>query len=247
MKNNRETFLYLKSLKESGVKEVLVERKSAAKAKPAALPVKPALSDAAALKSEPVTAETQAALKALREEALKCMRCQELSSTRQNVVFGAGSENCKLMFVGEAPGRDEDKQGLPFVGDAGKLLTQIIEAMGLKRDQVYIANTLKCRPPKNRPPEPDEVANCRPFLEKQIELINPAMICALGKHASQALLKTDIPISKLRGEFRDYPGPTSGGVRIPVMCTYHPAYLLRNPAEKRTVWEDMKKIMKALA
>src|SRR3989338_2032622 len=140
MKNNRETFLYLKSLKESGVKEVLVERKSAAKPKPAALPVKPALSDAAALKSEPVTAETQAALKTLREEALKCMRCQELSSTRQNVVFGAGSENCKLMFVGEAPGRDEDKQGLPFVGDAGKLLTQIIEAMGLTREQVYIAN-----------------------------------------------------------------------------------------------------------
>ncbi len=179
---------------------------------------------------------------ALQEKALKCPRCPELVKTRQNVVFGAGNVKAQLMFVGEAPGHDEDVQGLPFVGAAGQLLTKIIQSIGFERDQVYIANVLKCRPPQNRPPKPDEITHCKPYLERQIELIKPRILCALGTFAAQTLLKTDTPISKLRGDFRDYPGNS----QVKVLCTYHPAYLLRNPAEKRKVWEDMKKIKREL-
>ena len=143
------------------------------------------------------------------------------------------------MFIGEAPGADEDEQGKPFVGRAGQLLTKIIEAMGLKREDVYIANMLKCRPPENRPPQPDEMAACHSFLQRQIEMIKPQVICTLGKHASQGVLKTETPITKLRGRFQDFHG-------IKLMPTYHPAYLLRNPAEKKTVWEDMQQIMAVL-
>lgn len=139
------------------------------------------------------------------------------------------------MFVGEAPGYDEDQQGLPFVGAAGQLLTKIIESIGLTREQVFIANTLKCRPPGNRQPQPQEIENCWPFLEKQIQLIKPEILCALGNFAAQTLLKSSSTISKLRGKFHDYNG-------IKMMCTFHPAYLLRNPEEKRKVWEDMKMI-----
>ncbi len=143
------------------------------------------------------------------------------------------------MFIGEAPGFDEDQQGLPFVGAAGQLLTKIIEAMKLKREDVYIANCLKCRPPGNRNPEPAEIASCSPILARQIEIIAPEIICALGKFAAQTLLESEEPISRLRGKFHDFRG-------IKLMPTFHPAYLLRNPGDKKIVWEDMQKIMREL-
>jgi DNA polymerase len=156
------------------------------------------------------------------------------------VVFGVGNPNADLMFVGEAPGADEDVQGEPFVGRAGQLLTKIIEAIDLTRADVYIANVIKCRPPGNRNPEPDEVAQCEPFLFRQIDVIRPKVIVALGKFATQCLLKTDVPITRIRGRefaYRD-------AVLIP---TYHPAYLLRNPSSKREVWEDMKRVRAILS
>lgn len=178
-------------------------------------------------------------LETLQKEAAKCMRCS-LHKTRNNLVFGAGNPKAELMFVGEAPGADEDLQGLPFVGRAGQLLTKIIEAMGLKRSDVYIANILKCRPPNNRIPLPTEILECEDIIKRQVELIKPKVICTLGKFASQTLLRTETPISALRGKFQDYNG-------IKVMPTFHPAYLLRNPNDKKLVWQDMKKIMKELA
>ncbi len=171
-------------------------------------------------------------LGALEKELAGCPRCK-LSKTRTNIVFGQGSPKAELMFVGEAPGRDEDEQGLAFVGRAGQLLTRIIEAMGLKRENVFIANVLKCRPPNNRNPEPDEVAACRPFLNEQIRLIGPKVIVTLGTFAAQAILETDEPIGRLRGRWR-----TARGVRV--MPTFHPAFLLRSPERKKDVWEDMK-------
>jgi DNA polymerase len=158
-----------------------------------------------------------------------------LSSTRRNIVFGTGSEDADLMFVGEAPGADEDRQGEPFVGRAGQLLTRIIQAIELTRKQVYIANILKCRPPENRDPNPDEVESCEPFLFRQIETINPMIVVALGRYAAQTLLRTKTPISRLRGRFVEFRG-------IQLMPTFHPSYLLRNPSAKRDVWEDMKKV-----
>ncbi|MGB2706207.1 MAG: uracil-DNA glycosylase [Candidatus Omnitrophota bacterium] len=177
-------------------------------------------------------------LEVLKEEVLSCKKC-ELCQRRRNVVFGAGDPKAKLMFVGEAPGMEEDLQGMPFVGRAGKLLTKIIESIGLKRKDVYIANVLKCRPPDNRNPLPTEILTCEEYLRKQIEIIEPAVICALGKFAAQTLLRSTETITKLRGRFYDF----SGTKLIP---TYHPAYLLRNPHDKRLVWEDMKKIRKIL-
>jgi DNA polymerase len=168
-----------------------------------------------------------------------CPRCK-LSKSRTNVVFGQGSPKADLMFVGEAPGRDEDEQGLAFVGRAGQLLTKIIEAMGLKREDVYIANVLKCRPPNNRNPETDEVASCRPFLLEQIRLIEPRVIVTLGTFAAQAILETDESIGRLRGRWR-----TAHGVRV--MPTFHPAFLLRSPERKKDVWEDMKLVRDFLA
>jgi uracil-DNA glycosylase family 4 len=164
-----------------------------------------------------------------------CMRCKLCSLGRTQVVFGKGNPKARLMFVGEAPGQEEDERGEPFVGKSGQLLTKIIEAIGLSRDQVYIANVIKCRPPNNRNPEPDEVATCEPFLFRQIDVIQPKVIVPLGKFAAQCLLKTMDPITKLRGRQFDY----RGTVLIP---TFHPAYLLRNPSAKREVWEDMKKV-----
>jgi len=175
----------------------------------------------------------------LNAEYSQCQACG-LSGTRTNVVFGSGNADARLMFVGEAPGFDEDKQGLPFVGAAGQLLTKIIEAMKLTRDDVYIANCLKCRPPENRNPFPEEISSCSPILQKQIDIIRPRIICALGKFAAQTLLATEEPISRLRGRFFDW----RGGIKL--MPTFHPAYLLRNPDDKKFVWEDMKKIMKEL-
>lgn len=173
-------------------------------------------------------------LRSLAKRVASCKRC-DLHKTRHNVVFGSGSPTAKLMFIGEAPGQDEDLQGLPFVGRAGGLLTKIIEAMGLKREDVYIANILKCRPPNNRAPLPTEILECEENVKRQVEIIKPKVICTLGKFASQTLLRTVTPISALRGRFQEYNG-------IKVMPTFHPAYLLRNPNDKRLVWEDMKRI-----
>jgi len=164
-----------------------------------------------------------------------CTRCKLCTLGRSQIVFGVGNPKARLMFVGEAPGEDEDKKGEPFVGRAGQLLTKIIEAIGMTRDQVYIANVIKCRPPGNRNPEPDEVAACEPFLFRQIDVIQPKVIVPLGKFAAQCVLKTMDPITKLRGRQFEY----RGAVLIP---TFHPAYLLRNPSAKREVWEDMKKV-----
>jgi DNA polymerase len=150
-------------------------------------------------------------------------------------VFGEGNEKATLMFIGEGPGYDEDVQGKPFVGRAGQLLTKIIESIDLSREEVYIANIIKCRPPQNRNPEPDEIQSCHPFLMKQISVIQPKIICALGTFSAQTLLKTDVKITALRGKLYDLEG-------IKVIPTYHPAFLLRNPEKKREVWEDMKKI-----
>jgi DNA polymerase len=169
-----------------------------------------------------------------------CSRCKLHTLGRTQVVFGVGNPNADLMFVGEAPGADEDIQGEPFVGRAGQLLTKIIEAIDLKREDVYIANVIKCRPPGNRNPEPDEVERCEPFLFRQIDVIKPRVIVALGKFAAQCLLKTDAPITRIRGREFTY----RDAVLIP---TYHPAYLLRNPSAKREVWEDMKKVRALLS
>ncbi|MCH7896041.1 MAG: uracil-DNA glycosylase [candidate division NC10 bacterium] len=166
----------------------------------------------------------------------ECTRCK-LHPHRTQIVFGVGHPQADLVFVGEAPGADEDAQGEPFVGRAGQLLTRMIEAMGLKRQDVYICNVIKCRPPSNRTPESDEIASCEPFLIAQIKAITPKLICALGGIAVSALLKTKAPLSKLRGRFHDYQG-------IPLLVTYHPAYLLRNPNEKKSAWQDLQLLQK---
>ena len=195
----------------------------------------------------PSSQEKNAAFDALRERALACVKCPNLASSRKNVVFGVGSIDAQLMFVGEAPGADEDEQGEPFVGAAGQLLTKIIQATGLSRADVYIANILKCRPDTpgetsgNRKPKPDEMATCIPYLHEQIDLIRPKVIVALGATAVEGLLGKTAPITKLRGQWQTYRG-------TPLMPTYHPAYLLRNQSlhEKRNVWEDLLAVMEKL-
>lgn len=179
------------------------------------------------------------ALAPVEAEALGCVACR-LHETRTKVVFGVGDPDARLMFIGEGPGRDEDLSGEPFVGRAGQLLTRIIEAMGYQREQVYIANAVKCRPPKNRDPRPDEIEACQHFLTRQVEIIAPEIIVLLGRSAISAVLGLQAPLSRLRGSFRDWNG-------VQVMCTYHPAYLLRNPGAKGMVWEDMKLVRDALA
>lgn len=178
------------------------------------------------------------ALSLLADTISKCMRCSELCSTRTQTVFGVGPLDVDVCFVGEAPGADEDKQGEPFVGAAGQLLNKIIEASGFLRKEVYICNTLKCRPPNNRTPKPEETANCREFFNKQLELVKPKYIVALGGTAAQNMLATTTPIGKLRGKFHEYNG-------VPLMVTYHPAYLLphRAPHMKAEVWADMKMLL----
>lgn len=177
-------------------------------------------------------------LAVIREEIGDCQRCK-LCKGRTHIVFGVGSPHADLMFVGEGPGRDEDLQGEPFVGAAGQLLNKMIAAMGLERKGVYIANVVKCRPPNNRDPEPDEVQACEPFLQKQITAVQPKVIVSLGRHASQTLLRDTTPISRLRGAWRKY-------LDIPLMPTFHPAYLLRNPADKKLVWGDLQDVMRFL-
>jgi len=182
---------------------------------------------------------TAEALDAVRADIGDCTRCKLHGLGRRQIVFGVGNPNADLMFVGEAPGADEDVQGIPFVGRAGQLLTKIIEAIGLTRDDVYIANVIKCRPPQNRNPEPDEVETCEPFLFRQIDVIKPKVIVALGKFGAQTLLRTADPISRLRGRVYEFRGAK-------LVPTFHPAFLLRNPASKREVWEDMKLVRKLL-
>jgi uracil-DNA glycosylase len=182
------------------------------------------------------TDDPAAALNAIRADLGDCRRCK-LASGRKKIVFGQGNPGAELMFVGEAPGSEEDEQGLAFVGRAGQLLTDIVEkGMRMKRSDVWIGNVLKCRPPQNRNPEPDEILSCQPFLEAQIRAIRPRVLVGLGKFAAQWLLRTAEPISRLRGRLGEHDG-------IPVMPTYHPAYLLRNPAAKKDVWEDMKIVL----
>jgi DNA polymerase len=177
-------------------------------------------------------------LEGLGQHAQGCSLCG-LANGRKNVVFGVGAQDARLMFIGEAPGRDEDLQGQPFVGAAGQLLDKIIVAMGLARSDVYIANTVKCRPPQNRNPEPEELAACRPFLLHQVRLVAPEVIVLLGRVAMQAVLETDVALGRMRGKFHDWNG-------IPVRCTYHPAYLLRKPEDKGKAWEDMQAVMEFL-
>ncbi len=189
----------------------------------------------------PTTGNQQPAtdLPSIRAVIGDCTRCKLHTLGRKQIVFGSGNPSADLMFVGEAPGADEDEQGVPFIGRAGQLLTKIIEAIGLTRDDVYIANVIKCRPPGNRNPEPDEIAECEPFLLRQIESIRPKVIVALGTFAAHTLLRTDAPISKLRGTFHEYHGAQ-------LLPTFHPAYLLRSPERKRDVWDDMKKVRAVL-
>lgn len=212
----KETRSLLKSLQAAGIPEV------------------PRGSDPPAL-----GADKEKLIEPVRAEALQCVKCR-LSKTRKSVVFGEGSLDAELVFVGEGPGRDEDEQARPFVGAAGKLLDKIIEAMKRKREQVYICNVVKCRPPQNRPPEPDEIAACSDYLKTQLLTIRPKGICALGKTAASALLETQAPMGALRGKTLEWNG-------IPLIVTYHPAYLLRNPAAKKEVWADMKRVMQILA
>jgi DNA polymerase len=183
-------------------------------------------------------ADKAAALEELKLKFAACGACR-LSKARKTVVFGEGSPDARLLFIGEGPGREEDLQGRPFVGDAGKLLTRLINRMGFQREEVYIANVVKCRPPMNRDPQEDEVAACMPVLQGQIEIIAPAAIMLLGRVAAQAVLETKVPISKLRGKFTSFRG-------IPVMPTFHPAYLLRNPKEKMLVWADAQQVLEKL-
>ena len=194
----------------------------------------------------PVTADSAAGsapsaetLEEIRSDLGDCTRCR-LHGGRTNLVFGVGSPTADLVFVGEAPGRDEDRQGIPFVGRAGQLLTRIIAAIGLSREEVYIANVIKCRPPNNRNPEADEVATCEPFLFRQLDVIRPRVVVALGGFAIRTLLQTDEAVSRLRGRVFDYRGAK-------LVPTFHPAFLLRSPERKRDVWEDMKRVRALLA
>jgi DNA polymerase len=199
----------------------------------------------APVSSRPVTGlsvqQRQQELALLARQVGECQRCSGLAQTRTQTVFGVGPLDPPLFFLGEAPGADEDHQGEPFVGAAGQLFNRILDACGLKRQEVYIANMLKCRPPGNRTPAATELSNCRPFLERQIALVQPKVICALGGCAAQNLLNTTESIGRLRRRFHDYRG-------IPVLCTYHPAFLLphRSPDKKKDVWEDMKLLLQRL-
>jgi DNA polymerase len=199
----------------------------------------PALPIAAAHEIGTPAVAGAATLEALQVAVAACTQCGELAAKRTQTVFGTGSPRARLCFLGEAPGADEDRQGEPFVGAAGQLLNKILEACRLRREDVYILNVLKCRPPGNRNPTREEACNCRPFLDRQLELIAPEFLCCLGAVAAQNLLDTVQPIGRLRGQTFDYRG-------IKVVCTYHPAYLLRNPSSKKDAWEDMKRLMRLM-
>ncbi|MGC2757661.1 uracil-DNA glycosylase [Candidatus Binatus sp.] len=234
---------YVEQLREEGMEGLPASTSPAPRAMPAAPLVTPSKADSAPMSTELFSKypglEKSSTLDELREFIGDCQRCK-LAPRRTNLVFGVGNPNADLMFVGEAPGADEDARGEPFVGRAGQLLTDIIErGMGLRRADVYICNVIKCRPPDNRNPEPDEVAACEPFLMRQIDLVQPRAIVALGTFAVQALLKVKTPISRLRGNWHEVRG-------VKLMPTFHPAYLLRSPGEKRWVWQDIQEVMKVL-
>ena len=235
-----ETIAALEEMKRSGVTHVEVSRETLEElgrsGVVAAVPSGKVVSARAAGTAASTPTDDLAPIEA---RAKVCAKCRELARSRQNVVFGVGDPHTELMFIGEAPGRDEDLEGEPFVGRAGELLTKIIQAMGLKRHEVYIANVLKCRPPENRTPLPDEVANCLPYLLAQIELIKPKVIVVLGATAMKALLDVQLGITKMRGNWYNFQG-------IPIMPTFHPAYLLRNPAAKKDVWQDMQTVLAKL-
>ncbi|GFE59687.1 uracil-DNA glycosylase [Geobacter sp. AOG2] len=230
---------YLRALQESGLdglpEAVALPRVAFAAPQAVAIPLDGAVA------GEAHHDHKHESLEKIRKSLGDCQRCK-LSKGRQNLVFGAGNPQARLVFVGEGPGADEDRQGEPFVGEAGQVLNRIITAMGLKREEVYICNVVKCRPPGNRDPEADEIAACTPFLLRQLQSIHPEAIVALGRFAAQTLLGTKEPISRLRGKFHDYHG-------VPVMPTYHPSYLLRNRADSGPfweVWEDMTQILRFL-
>ena len=191
----------------------------------------PAFAEAAA--GKPHASPLILTLQEIRDDIGDCTRCKLATLGRKQVVFGAGNPDAELMFVGEAPGADEDIQGIPFVGRAGQLLTKMIEAMGFAREEVYIANVVKCRPPENRNPDPDEIESCEPFLFRQIETIKPTVIVALGAFAAKTLLRTQDPISRLRGRIFDYHGAK-------LVPTFHPSFLLRSPNQKKYAWDDLK-------
>jgi DNA polymerase len=232
----------LESLERAGVTHLPKRRRTEAPSPTGQEPssATPSLGAQAASSGQAAAASGQddraAALAALRREVAACTRCQELARHRTQTVFGAGDPYARLVFLGEAPGFDEDAQGEPFVGAAGQLLNRIIQACTLRREEVYILNILKCHPPGNRNPLASEAANCRPFLDRQLAVIRPEFLCCLGAVAAQNLLETTTPIGRLRGRFHDYQG-------IKVLCTYHPAYLLRTPAAKQPTWEDMQRLM----
>jgi uracil-DNA glycosylase len=235
----RQARQHLESLKANGI-EWLPRASAPMRRRPATPPPEStvALIPAAA---EALVDERRTALTLLNERVRPCTKCGELAATRTQTVFGVGRLDPDICFIGEAPGGDEDRLGEPFVGAAGLLLNNIIKACGLTRDDVYICNVLKCRPPGNRTPRPEEAANCREYLDGQLELVRPKTICCLGGCAATNLLGVAAPLGKLRGRFHDYKG-------IPVLCTYHPAYLLphRQPEKKKEVWEDMQTLLKKL-
>jgi DNA polymerase len=229
------TIKVLEDMKRSGVTHVEVSNTTIEElGKPVVLTPKASMATPVASTGDPA-----AELAAIEARAKVCVKCAELSQCRTNVVFGTGNPRAEIMFVGEGPGHDEDVQGLPFVGRSGELLTKIIAAMGFAREEVYIANVVKCRPPENRTPLPDEIANCLPYLLSQIELIQPKVLVALGATAVRALLDVHLGITKMRGHWYTFRS-------IPIMPTFHPAYLLRNPPAKKEVWEDMKAVLEKL-
>ncbi len=225
-----ETLATLRDMQCWGVEHLYMDFSCA----PEMLPICTALDDTVAA-ATPCRAET---LEEIRADMGDCQRCP-LSGTRRNLVFGAGNPKAALVFVGEGPGSKEDEQGEPFVGEAGQLFNNILFAMGLTREDVYICNVIKCRAPQNRDPGVEEIAACKPFLKRQLDVINPHVLVALGKFAAQSLLQDKTPISKLRGEWRSYNG-------VDLMPTFHPAYLLRNPEFKRDLWQDMKQVLQRL-
>lgn len=236
----RQVQQHLTSLRQAGI-----EWGPAAAAVPLALPTVAAVQSALFVSpsADPPAAgsreQRQADLDALRQRVAACTRCPQLASTRTQTVFGVGPLDPEICFVGEAPGADEDRSGEPFVGPAGQLLTRIITACGMRREDVYICNILRCRPPGNRQPQPDEAAHCAEYLEKTLELVAPRYLVALGGTATRFLLGIETGITRLRGRFFEYRG-------IPVLCTFHPSYLLRSPDKKKDVWEDMKLLLTRL-
>ncbi len=225
-----ETLATLRDMQRWGVEHLYAAASAAQEMLPVCAPLNSSTTAATLCRAE--------TLEEIRADLGECRRCP-LSRTRHNIVFGAGNPKATLVFVGEGPGRREDEQGEPFVGEAGQLFNNILFAMGLARDAVYVCNVIKCRAPQNRDPEADEIAACEPFLKRQLDAINPQVLVALGKFATQSLLQDNTPISKLRGKWRSYNG-------IDLMPTFHPAHLLRNPELKRELWQDMKQVAERL-